>query len=126
MKNRRKQNNSRWRKVFKRKSDGFIYGNEIYPGYTCFDGKSDEPHLEVPEDFEEVEIKENRKWIEIAENPYYHTAKWRPMKIVCLMILKFEQELFKIADHINITDNENNVVLKIESYSHWLKKKNVK
>jgi|LSQX01.2.fsa_nt_gb uncharacterized protein YxjI len=29
------------------------------------------------------------------------------------MILKFEQELFKIADHINITDSENDVVLKI-------------
>jgi hypothetical protein len=44
-------------KVFKRKSDGFIYGNEIYLGYTYFIGgkKLDEPHLEVPEDFEEIE-----------------------------------------------------------------------
>lgn len=48
-------------KVFRRKSDGFIYGNEIYLGYTYYlNGKKlDEPHLEVPEDFEEVdEIEE--------------------------------------------------------------------
>ena len=46
-------------KVFKRKSDGFIYGNEIFLGYTYFIGgqKLSEPHLEVPEDFEEIEIK---------------------------------------------------------------------
>lgn len=46
-------------KVFRRKSDGFIYGNEIYLGYTYYlnGEKLDEPHLEVPEDFEEVEIK---------------------------------------------------------------------
>lgn len=44
-------------KVFRRKSDGFIYGNEIYLGYTYYiDGKLlDEPHLEVPEDFEEID-----------------------------------------------------------------------
>lgn len=44
-------------KVFKRKSDGFVYGNEIYLGYTYYlnGEKLDEPHLEVPEDFEEVE-----------------------------------------------------------------------
>jgi hypothetical protein len=46
-------------KVFKRKSDGFIYGNEIYLGYTYFIGgkELDEPYLEVPEDFDEVEEK---------------------------------------------------------------------
>jgi hypothetical protein len=46
-------------KVFKRKSDGFIYGNEIFLGYTYYIGGKElsEPHLEVPEDFEEVEIK---------------------------------------------------------------------
>ena len=44
-------------KVFKRKSDGFVYGNEIFIYYTYLYGgkKLDEPHLEVPEDFEEVE-----------------------------------------------------------------------
>lgn len=48
-------------KVFKRKSDGFVYGNEIYLGYTYFIGGKElaEPHLEVPEDFEEVEGEES-------------------------------------------------------------------
>ena len=44
-------------KVFKRKSDGFIYGNEIFLGYTYYlnGEKLAEPHLEVPEDFEEID-----------------------------------------------------------------------
>jgi len=56
-----KNNKSHWLadegKVFKRKSDGMIFGNEIYLGYTYYIGgvKLDEPKLEVIEDFEEVE-----------------------------------------------------------------------
>ena len=44
-------------KVFKRKSDGFIFGNEIYLGYTYYlNGKKlSKPKLEVIEDFEEIE-----------------------------------------------------------------------
>ena len=44
-------------KVFQRKSDGFIFGNEIYLGYTYYlNGKKlSEPKLEVIEDFEEIE-----------------------------------------------------------------------
>lgn len=43
--------------VFKRVSDGFIYGEEIYLGYTHYlNGELlDEPLLELPEHFEEVE-----------------------------------------------------------------------
>lgn len=50
-------------KVFRRKSDGFIYGNEIYLGYTYYLGgkKLDEPHLEVPDDFEEIDKEENQE-----------------------------------------------------------------
>lgn len=50
-------------KVFKRKSDGFIYGNEIYLGYTYYIGgkKLDEPHLEVVEDFEEMDAPQEEK-----------------------------------------------------------------
>ena len=50
-------------KVFKRKSDGFIYGEGIYLGYTYYIGgkKLDEPHLEVIEDFEEVEDIYNKE-----------------------------------------------------------------
>ena len=50
-------------KVFKRISDGFIFGNEIYLGYTYYIGgkKLDEPHLEVIEDFEEVEDIYNKE-----------------------------------------------------------------
>lgn len=43
-------------KVFRRKADGLIYGNEIWLGYTYYIGgaRLNEPHLEVPEDFEEI------------------------------------------------------------------------
>lgn len=56
-----KDNKAHWiadeGKVFKRISDGFIFGNEIYLGYTYYINgeKLPEPKLEVIEDFEEVE-----------------------------------------------------------------------
>ena len=49
-------------KIFRRKSDGVIFDKEITLGYTYYinDEKLDTPHLEVPEDFEEIdEIKED-------------------------------------------------------------------
>ncbi|MBP3619449.1 MAG: hypothetical protein J6J24_02180 [Clostridia bacterium] len=50
-------------KVFQKKSDGFIYGKEIYLGYTYYIGgkKLDEPHLEVVEDFEEIDAPQEEK-----------------------------------------------------------------
>ncbi len=50
-------------KIFQRKSDGFIYGEEIYLGYTYYIGgkKLDEPHLEVVEDFEEIDAPQEEK-----------------------------------------------------------------
>lgn len=50
-------------KVFKRKSDGFIYGEEIYLGYTYYIGgkKLAEPHLDVIEDFEEIDAPQEEK-----------------------------------------------------------------
>ena len=50
-------------KVFKRKSDDFIFGNEIYLGYTYYlnGQKLSEPKLEVIEDFEEVEDIYNKE-----------------------------------------------------------------
>lgn len=56
-----KNNKTHWiadeGKIFKRISDGFIFGNEIYLGYTYYiNGKKlPEPKLEVIEDFEEVD-----------------------------------------------------------------------
>ena len=48
-------------KVFRRISDGVAFGSEIYLGYTYYIGdvKLSEPKLEVIEDFEEVEDKNN-------------------------------------------------------------------
>lgn len=45
-------------KVFRRKSDGMIYGNQITLGYTYYIGGIllDEPHLDTLEDFEEIDI----------------------------------------------------------------------
>lgn len=50
-------------KVFQRKSDGLIYGKEIYLGYTYYlnGEKLSEPKLEVIEDFEEVEDIYNKE-----------------------------------------------------------------
>lgn len=50
-------------KVFKRISDGFIFGNEIYLGYTYYlnGEKLSEPKLEVIEDFEEIEDIYNKE-----------------------------------------------------------------
>ena len=44
-------------KVFQRIEDGQNYGKEIYLGYSYYIGgeKLEVPHLDVPEDFEEVE-----------------------------------------------------------------------
>ena len=52
-------------KVFRRISDGFIFGNEIRLGYTYYLGgkKLQEPLLELPEHFEEIDriVKEVNK-----------------------------------------------------------------
>lgn len=62
-----KDNKAHWiadeGKVFKRISDGFIFGNEIYLGYTYYlnGEKLSEPKLEVIEDFEEVEDIYNKE-----------------------------------------------------------------
>ena len=44
-------------KVFRRISDGFIFGKEIRLGYTHYLGgkKLEEPLLELPEHFEEID-----------------------------------------------------------------------
>ena len=44
-------------KVFRRISDGFIFGKEINLGYTHYIGgkKLTEPLLELPEHFEEID-----------------------------------------------------------------------
>ena len=48
-------------KVFRRLSDGLVFGSEIYLGYIYYIGgeKLSEPKLEVIEDFEEVEDENN-------------------------------------------------------------------
>lgn len=44
-------------KVFRRISDGFIFGKEINLGYTHYIGgeRLEEPLLELPEHFEEID-----------------------------------------------------------------------
>ena len=44
-------------KVFRRKADGRIYGKEISLGYSYYIGKVKLkiPHLDVPEDFEQID-----------------------------------------------------------------------
>ena len=44
-------------KAFRRIVSGEIFGNEIYLGYSYYIGGilQDPPHLDVPEDFEEID-----------------------------------------------------------------------
>lgn len=48
-------------KVFRRKEDGTIYGKEINLGYSYYIGgvKLETPHLDMPEDFEEIDEPTN-------------------------------------------------------------------
>ncbi len=45
-------------KVFRRKADGTVYGNELDLGYTHFIGGEllTEPHPDTAEDFEQIDI----------------------------------------------------------------------
>lgn len=51
-------------KVFRRIADGMIYGNKIFLGYSHYIGgvKLSEPHLDVLEDFEQIDepVREER------------------------------------------------------------------
>ena len=55
--------------VLRRISDGFIYGNEVYLGYTHYLGGVllPEPLLELPEHFEEMESP-TENIVEIGES----------------------------------------------------------
>lgn len=48
-------------KVFRRKSDGWIAGAEIYLGYAYYLGSTKlvEPLLELPEHYEEIDMPED-------------------------------------------------------------------
>lgn len=50
-------------KIFRRITSGEIFGEDIYLGYSYYIGGvlQDPPHLDVPEDFEEIDkpIEEN-------------------------------------------------------------------
>lgn len=47
-------------KVFRRKVSGEIFGKEIYLGYSYYIGGvlQNPPHLDTPEDFEEIDAPE--------------------------------------------------------------------
>ena len=63
-------------KIFRRKSDNQIFGDEISLGYTYYIGgrKLEVPHLEVEEDSEEIDapiiIEENIDDIPVIEEEY--------------------------------------------------------
>lgn len=50
-------------KVFRRKSDGLIFGKEISLGYTYYinNQKLETPHLEVADDFEQIDEPEREE-----------------------------------------------------------------
>lgn len=61
-------------KVFRRISDGTLYGNEISLGYSYYINgvKLAEPHLDVPEDFEQVDEPVRAKnLVEVKDNDIY-------------------------------------------------------
>lgn len=80
-------------KVFKRISDGLIYGREIHLGYTYYIGgvKLEEPLLELPEHFEEV----------INKDPYWELSDEEFTNKVSLGELVFDTDLSKWVEIIN-------------------------
>ncbi len=56
--------------VLRRKGTDDIYGSDIYLGYSYFISgiKQDPPHLDVPEDFEEIPEPEDMIPLEGEEN----------------------------------------------------------
>ena len=57
-------------KVFRRIGTEDLFGNEIYLGYSHYIGgvKLEEPHLDVPEDFEEIDKPEEVPYDYIVES----------------------------------------------------------
>lgn len=57
-------------KVFRRIVDGQIYGKEISLGYSYYIGgvKLVEPHLDVPEDFEQIDDPDAEPHLDIEED----------------------------------------------------------
>lgn len=55
-------------KIFVRKETGEEFGEEIFLGYSHYIGgiKQDPPHLDVPEDFEEIDKPEEEEETEDA------------------------------------------------------------
>ena len=51
-------------KIFKRKSDGLIYGKKINLGYTYYinNQKLEIPHLETADDFEQIDEPEREEF----------------------------------------------------------------
>lgn len=60
-------------KVFRRIVDGQIYGKEISLGYSYYIGgvKLVEPHLDVPEDFEQIDEPDKEENLEVMNNDIY-------------------------------------------------------
>ncbi len=63
-------------KVFRKKSDGMIYGDKIFLGYNYYEAGMllSEPKLDTPDDFEEIDIPENLHTFEIDQ-----TARMKKM-----------------------------------------------
>lgn len=57
-------------KVFRKKSDGMIYGDRVYLGYNYYDAGVllSEPRLSTPDDFEEIDIPENLNTFSIDQS----------------------------------------------------------
>lgn len=67
-------------KIFRRKSSGEIFGKEIHLGYSYYINGVllNEPHKDVPEDFEEIDDpdykeEETTEDTEVAEEPTEET-----------------------------------------------------
>lgn len=58
-------------KVFRRKgTEEDIYGHEVWLGYSWYinGAKLDEPHLDTPEDFEEIDASEGWEEVDTSAN----------------------------------------------------------
>lgn len=76
--------------VFKRKSDGLMFGRELWLGYTYYLGGEllQEPLLELPEHYEEV------------PDPYYYQGleRFEIDQLVHDGVIRFDEELQKYVE----------------------------
>ena len=93
-------------KILRRKADKILFGETVVLGYTYYIGgqRLSEPHLEVPEDYEEVTDEELYK----EREALYPT-----------IVEKYIRELYSISDELAIQRQRDEKPERFEEYFNF-------